>query len=231
MRSLTPSQSSSSLPLAISIAVHAVGIAAGIAHMTGPHFEKPRAPEERIVRLALAPTPPDPKPDEPRPQPEQLQRPRGFQVLVAPADVPTRLPDITLTTPTREEDFSGQGIEGGTADGLGSLPRAVAHLASGEPYDAELVDRHPYMLDPKFGPVYPEDLRAQGPDGLVLVRFVLDTNGRIEPPTIRVVSSTKEEFTQAVLDVLPGLRYSPAYMAHKKVRARVEQRFEFHVAK
>lgn len=199
--------------------------------MTGPHFDKPRAPVEHVVRLALAPTPPDPKPQEPRPRPEQLQRPHGFQVLVAPAEVPTRLPDITLTTPTREEDFSGQGIEGGVADGLGSIPPAVAHMASGEPYDAELVDRRPYMLDPKFGPAYPEDLRARGPDGLVFVRFVLDTTGRIESSTIHVVSSTQEEFTRAVLDVLPGLRYSPAYMAHKKVRARVEQRFEFHLAK
>lgn len=231
MRSLTPSPSPSSLPLAISLTVHALGIAAGVVHMTGPHFRKERAPAERIVRIALAAKPPEPKPEEPHPRAPQLERPRGFQVLVAPAVVPTRLPDITLTTPTREEDFSGRGTEGGVADGVGSLPRAVAHMASGEPYDAELVDRRPYMLDAKFLPVYPEDLRAQGPDGLVLVRFVLDTTGRIEAGTIRVVSTTHQLFTQAVLDILGDLRYSPAYMAHRKVRARVEQRFEFHLAK
>lgn len=232
MRSFSESSPSPRpLSLLLSVAVHAAGIAAGVAHMKGPHFDKAKPAVEHIVRVQLAAKPPAPKADERRDESARLRRPRGFQVLVAPAEIPTSLPAITLAAPIREEDFSGRGVEGGTADGLGTLPMVVRRTAGGEPYDEELVDRRPYMLDAQFGPAYPDELRRDALDGLVLIRFVLDTTGRIEPGTARIVSSTNPAFTESVRAVLDGLRYSPAWMDGRKVRARVEQRFEFHLAR
>lgn len=227
----TSASSSSSLSLVVSLVVHAAGIAAALAHMTGPHIAKANPPAGQIVRVELASRPPEPTPETPAPRPEQLRHPRGYQVLVAPADVPTTLPEISLVSPTREEDFSGRGQAGGTANGIGRLPLVTRRLTSGEPYDADLVDRRPYMLDPASLPIYPEELRSLALDGLVLVRFVLDTAGRIEPSTVHVVRSTNPAFTASVQAVLDGLRYSPAWMDGRKVRARVEQRFEFHLAR
>ena len=103
--------------------------------------EKPK--EEKINFVAVKkepPPPPEKKPEPPKvkkevvkpkvktppkvelPKPPKVEAPappKGFKVLPPPVSVPTNLPTIDLSKAvTKETDFSGKGVEGGSAEGV-----------------------------------------------------------------------------------------------------------------
>ena len=61
----------------------------------------------------------------------------------------------------------------------------------------------------------------------MLVRFVVDTTGRVERGSVQVVSSSNELFTASVRSALPSLRFRPASAGGRLVRQLVELPFEF----
>jgi TonB family protein len=64
--------------------------------------------------------------------------------------------------------------------------------------------------------------------GLVVVRFVVDPEGRAEPGSVQVVSSAAPGRDAAVLAAVPKLRFVPAWIGHGcRVRQLVEQKIEF----
>lgn len=155
---------------------------------------------------------------------------RGFQVLVAPNDVPASLPSIDATQPTViPEDFSAKGVAGGLSSGIGVVPLEPT-IGPNEPIDGRAADEPPYMLPGQMGPAYPAPLRDDRPDGLVVVRFVIDTLGRVESPSLKVIEATHPLFADAVKASLNRLRFLPAEFSGKRVRVSMEQRFEFHLA-
>ena len=76
-------------------------------------------------------------------------------------------------------------------------------------------------------PRYPESLRLAGVQGAVVIQFVIDTSGRVELASLRVVRSDNEQFATAVRTVLPTLRFTPARIGDRAVRLFVEQPYEF----
>jgi protein TonB len=76
-------------------------------------------------------------------------------------------------------------------------------------------------------PHYPDALRAAGLGGHVLVQFVVDTTGRIEPQSVRVLESTHDLFARSVLAVLPRFRFQPAEVNGKRIRMAAQMPFEF----
>ena len=58
-------------------------------------------------------------------------------------------------------------------------------------------------------PRYPESLRQAGIDGRVLVRFTVDTLGRVDMSSVQILESTHDLFTRAVRDALAGFRFKP----------------------
>jgi TonB family protein len=79
-------------------------------------------------------------------------------------------------------------------------------------------------------PIYPEALRARWIEGQVLLQYVVDTLGRVEPGTIRALRSTHPEFERAVREALPFMRFNAAEIAGRKVRQLVQQPFTFNIA-
>jgi hypothetical protein len=63
--------------------------------------------------------------------------------------------------------------------------------------------------------------------GEVLAQFVVDTLGRVEAQTFKVLRASRDEFIAPVLASLPGLRYSPAVAGGRKVRQMVQKPFTF----
>ena len=59
-------------------------------------------------------------------------------------------------------------------------------------------------------PRYPEQLRQAGVDGRVLVRFTVDTTGRVDPSSVKILTSTHDLFSRAVRESLAGFRFKPA---------------------
>ena len=80
-------------------------------------------------------------------------------------------------------------------------------------------------------PQYPRELRERDIEGTVRLLFVVDTLGRAEMCTVRVMVSTDPLFTQAVLDVLPRMRFFTAERAGLKVRQRLELPVEFRLSR
>ena len=86
------------------------------------------------------------------------------------------------------------------------------------------------VRDPRsVAPAYPKDMEANGINGLVRVRFVVDTTGRIDVSTITVLGATNESFARAVRSALPDMRFRPAMMGPKAVRQLSEEDFAFKV--
>ena len=76
-------------------------------------------------------------------------------------------------------------------------------------------------------PRYPETLRRAGVEGDVVVKFVVDTTGRVDMRSVEVVSATHEAFTLAVRASLGHLRFHPSTVGERKVSALAVMPFRF----
>ena len=76
-------------------------------------------------------------------------------------------------------------------------------------------------------PVYPPSLVAAHVGGRVLVQFVVDTDGRPDIGTFKVLMSSNPLFADAVREALPSMRYEPATVDGRRVRQLVQQPFNF----
>jgi TonB family protein len=90
------------------------------------------------------------------------------------------------------------------------------------------VDR-PVRLLAGGAPAYPAMLQSTGVQGQVIAQYVVDTLGRAEAASFRVLESTHVLFTSAVQAALPALRFVPAEVGGRKVRQLVQQPFVFSI--
>lgn len=80
-------------------------------------------------------------------------------------------------------------------------------------------------------PRYPLPLKQRGIDGEVLAEFVVDTTGRAEMGTFRVLRSSDEQFTQSVRTAVAEMIFTPAELKGRKVRQLVQHPFIFTMAR
>lgn len=93
------------------------------------------------------------------------------------------------------------------------------------------VDRPVNPIPGSGSPRYPAALRSAGVSGEVLAQFVVGTDGRVDVSTFKAVRSTDAQFTQAILDALPSMRFTPAQVGDAAVKQLVQQPFVFQIAK
>ncbi len=193
-------------------------------------LEKPKAEKVEFVKMEKKNEPP-PK-EEPKPPPPKQEivaappPPKGFQVLTAPVKIPDVLPDIDLSKKvTDEADFSGKGVAGGIAKGVvGGTPQPIK---DDQPYFEFQVEKQvaPHSGNP--GPRYPDMLRSANVEGEVLAQFVVDTTGRADMSTFKVLKSSLDLFTNAVRATLPNMRFYPAEIGGRKVKQLVQMPIQF----
>ena len=95
-------------------------------------------------------------------------------------------------------------------------------------FPADSVDRRATLADERaLVPVYPAELLSEGATGSVLVEYVVDARGVVEPETISVVSSTHPLFSAAVILAVKRATYNPAIKGSTPVRQVVLQPFSF----
>ena len=153
--------------------------------------------------------------------------PKGFQTLSAPLNIPDVLPEIDLSRrPTNELDWLGKGAPGGRDSGV-----AVTPPPANEVYSESQVEKPVMAVAGSATPRYPDVLKAAGVEGEVDVSFVVDTTGRAEPATFRILSSTHELFAAAVRSALAGMRFIPAEAGGRKVKQHVQQPFVFRIVR
>ncbi len=195
-------------------------------------FEKPKQEKVEFVEVKKD-EPPPPKDEPPPPPPDMVAappQPKVFQILTAPVDIPDDITDIDLSKKmTDEADFSGKGVAGCTSKGVeGGKAQAVV---SDQPFFEFQVEKPVQALPGGSQPRYPDILRQAGVEGEVLAQFVVDTSGRAEMGSFKVLKTTHELFGSAVKNSLPGMRFIPAEVGNRKVRQLVQQPFTFAIGK
>jgi len=82
-----------------------------------------------------------------------------------------------------------------------------------------------------MAPRYPDMLRSAHVEGEVLAQFVVDTLGRPDMDTFKVLKSTHELFTEAVKGSLPNMAFSPALVGGRPVKQLIQMPFQFNLTK
>lgn len=157
------------------------------------------------------------KPEEQPPVVEVPQL-KGFQTVVAPTDIPTNIPPINLQEHFDPKDYSGTGVEGGI--GTGIVPDA------GQVFMESVVEERPEMLTrPPLQ--YPDLLRQAGVQGRVLIQAIIDTSGRAEPASVKVIQSPNPGFDQPARQMILKSLFRPARVHGRAVRVLVNVPIDF----
>lgn len=203
------------------------------ATMSDVRAEKPED-KELITDIFF---PPPPHPPAPPALPPESHGP-SVPGPVAPlppipnvTEIPTTIPPIGVEIDQRAvEEWNRSGPRSptdvvGTTGGPG-----VSVAISDRPYDAQTVDKAVVSVGDNPLPRYPEMLRQASVQGTVLAQFVVDTLGRVDMRTFRVLSSDHDLFSDAVRQNLPRMRFLPAQVRDRKVSQLVQMPFAFTVA-
>ncbi len=211
-----------------SVVLH-TALIAGAVYATATAGVKEEKKSEKIQFVEIKKEPAPEKPKE-APPPEKVvvaPPPKGFQVLRAPLRIDIKIPEIDLSKAvTNESDFSGKGVKGGVGTGVvgGTGP-----VNTDQTYFEFQVERPASMLDDSPKPKYPAVLESSGIAGEVQAQFVVSSSGKADMSSFKVLKSSNELFTQAVKNVLPRMRFSPAQIGGKPVNQLVQQSFQFAV--
>jgi TonB family protein len=165
--------------------------------------------------------------------------------LLPPADEPAR------ESQHRGIDWSAVSGNGGAVDEVPDpTPHPVAPVTkgqlgdtavqtepTGEPAQAEValseieVDSVVQRDPNSAAPIYPPEMLENSIEGSTFVHYVVDTTGRVDTTTIRVIRSTNLAFSLSVREALKSMLFHPAIHASRRVRQWVEQSFAFRILK
>jgi periplasmic protein TonB len=211
-----------------SIVLHTFLIAGAVYATARAGVKDEKAKAEKIQFVEVKKEPPK-VPDKPPPPKEVVVKPpppKGFQVLRAPVKIDIKIPEIDLSKAvTNENDFSGKGVKGGTGNGVVGGTGPVTN----QTYFEFQVEKPAEMLQDSPKPKYPSVLESSGIPGEVQAQFVVKSDGKADMDSFKTLKSTNELFTQAVKNVLPRMRFSPAMIGGKPVNQLVQQAFQFAV--
>ncbi|MBK6495580.1 MAG: energy transducer TonB [Gemmatimonadetes bacterium] len=179
-------------------------------------YIRPVDPPE-VVHAAPAATSPSPLPAEPT-----------FETVTAPIDIPIGIPPIDLGQSFDPSRFTGVGREGPVQPPVGiGAAGDPGSIGSGQFSSLEVDVPVRYIGGGE--PVYPPALRKSGVAGEVTLQFVVNADGKVEPASVRVISSTLYGFEAAAREAILRARFEPATIRGKAVRQLVQQRVRFEV--
>jgi periplasmic protein TonB len=217
-----------------SIILH-TGLIAGAVYATAQATQEAEKPKEEKVEFVemKKDEPPPPKNEPPPPPPPDVAvappPPKGFQVLSAPVEIPDIIPQVDLSKKvTDEADFSGKGVQGGVAKGVAG---GTGPVVQDQPYFEFQVEKPVVPAPGNTGPRYPEMLKSANVEGTVLAQFVVDTTGRVEAGSFKVLKSDHDLFTNSVKSALGNMKFLPAEVGGRKVKQLVQQPFQFQLTK
>lgn len=143
---------------------------------------------------------------------------KGFQTVIAPTEIPTDIPPVDLTETFDPRDYSGQGVEGGVATGVEPTANQV--------YLESVVEEKP---EPLSGPPlqYPEMLRQAQVQGRVMVEAIIDTTGRAEANSIKIIQSPHPGFDNSAKTYMRQALFRPARVHGRPVRVLVRLPIDF----
>jgi len=104
-----------------------------------------------------------------------------------------------------------------------AAPEPEPEPVSNEPVAESEVDVRPSLrntddVQRALQRVYPPSLRDAGVTGQTVLQFVIDENGRVEPSSVEVVSSSDDAFAAAARRIIGTMRFTPARIHGRTVR-------------
>jgi protein TonB len=225
--------------ISTSVVMHALA-ALGAVMVTRAALESPSAAMRDVPVMLFVPkaaSPPPAKVEPAPPAPAVIVTeppPKGFQTVVSLQDIPDMIPPVDLTQRALDpRDFTGRGAEGGLAAGVVGGTGKADVWANGPAVDAiyeassndERFSQATVVSQP--APRYPKHLEAAGLQGRVLVEFVIDTAGRVEPGSVRSLESTHPAFEEAAQEAMLRSLFEPARLSGHPVRQLTRQSVRF----
>ena len=213
----------------MSLLVHGALIAAAIVATTHATVAKAtEAPVPDIIYKVKTPPPTPPTPTRADDR-VKIYVPDGGLVVIPPIEPLKGIPPIT--TGPAINDASNLFIVSGSITHDSTLAGRSSSVADPSAIFEENQVEKTAALRSSVRPIYPEVLRAAGVGGRVVVRFIVDTMGLVEHESVVVREASHARFENAVRDVLPRMRFTPALLNGKPVRMLVEMPFEFSIAR
>jgi protein TonB len=219
-----------------SMLTHAAILTLAVLATKGALDTRKVIPEESILLYIPKPDPPPPV-AQPKVQPAPNiivaePPPKGFQTVAAPIDIPNLIPPIDRNQkPLDPRDFTGIGVEGGVAEGVVGGTGVVAKADAIYQATTALAGFDPAVLLSEPAPKYPAALDRAGVAGVVMVEFVVDTSGKAEAASLRVIESSHPAFEGAARTAVMGALFRPAHLAAVPVRQLTRQRVRFVAAR
>ena len=206
---------SSGIYVGIAIAVMMVGSAAKVVHektVEVTFVEKvakpePPPPPPPVVEAPPAPPPPAAAPVIPKDMKvRQLDKPPPPKELVAPKEIPQAVPqeadpslDKGIAVYGEPGEGDPAGLEGGSRDGVaGGRVGAIALPEDADP---------PLPAKGNAPPAYPQEARATGKTGTVILKVIILHDGRVGDVE---VMRGEEPFVSAALRAVKNWTYEPA---------------------
>lgn len=108
-------------------------------------------------------------------------------------------------------------------------PSMMESSVGGQTYFSFQVEKEVQAIAGTQQVPFPEALRATKVSGEVAAQFIVDTLGRVEIGSFKVLRTTNDLFVAAVRSHLPRMRFYPAEVNGRKVRQLVQQAFVFNL--
>ncbi len=169
------------------------------------------------VTVAEAPAPPPPA------TPVFVRAPISFSTLAIPTTIAPFIPPPSDAA-FDASSFSGVGVEAVVPFGRDTAQRRV--VSTEAVYAAEVLEERPERIAGQ-PPLYPELLRNAGIEGHVRLEFVVDSAGRVEPGSPRILETTHELFSRAALVAVGTWRFRPGRIDGRAVKVRVRMPVDF----
>ena len=192
-----------------SLAIHSAMIA-GVVYATVD-----AAPRDDQVRMgtAMVLLAPQEQQNAAEPPPVQLADAlQWFQTVAVSAQIPIDMPPVDLQQRFDPKDYSGGAVEGSRASDI--------VVSGNEVYAEALVEERPALLSAP-APVYPALLKQAGIQGRVILPAVIDTTGRVEPVSVRIMTSPHPAFDQPTKDWVLKALFRPARLRGRGVRVLI----------
>jgi TonB family protein len=97
-----------------------------------------------------------------------------------------------------------------------------------ELYSEALVEEKPAVLSAAPAP-YPEPLKQAGIHGMVLIQAIIDTSGRAEPNSVRIIQSPNSAFDPGSRTWISQALFRPARVHGRAVRVLIQVPLDYRI--
>lgn len=202
---------------AVSVSVHAVIVSFAVFATM-----KPKAVD--VFPVEIDPTSfvvPQTKAESPPPLPFDVPRRTVFNTSVAPVQVPTGIPPIDSGVIFDPHSFEGLAPERVFEDLHESGSSDVSGVFVGAAVDEEPIRISSPPLE------YPLAMQRAGIEGIVVLQAIVDTAGKVELGSVRVIQSDNVAFEGAAKRLVQRSIFRPGRVGGKPVRVLIQLPVEF----